>query len=241
MPLTEEDARRPSLDGTGLSGSDGQAGRERRAAERHDADIVSRLRLPASEHDCQILDLSATGMRVVSPDTLVNMGEQVAIETQGFPLFLGTVSWRRDDAFGVQFARPLSDDIVAGLISFSRRVRTTRAQRMALNRSAMAYFDGNRIDVIVCNIAVGGLMMATREHLRKGHRNLVRSGQALMIQFPELLPIGGHVRWTCGVQCGVMFSRPLKPSVAEDIVGEANLSSAFMDDVRRAQRDLGKR
>lgn len=241
MPLTEEDARRPSLDGTGLSGLDGQAGRERRAAERHDADIVSRLRLPASEHDCQILDLSATGMRVVSPGTMVNLGEQVAIETQGFPLFLGVVSWRRNDAFGVQFVRPLSDDIVAGLIRFSRRVRTARAERMALNRSAIAYFDGNRIDVAVGNIAVGGLMMATHEHLRKGHRNLIRSGQALMIQFPELLPIGGHVRWTCGLQCGVMFSRPLKPSVAEDIVGETNLSSAFMDDVRRAQRDLGKR
>jgi hypothetical protein len=226
---------------SGLPGIGQQAARERRAAERHDADIVSRLRLPASEHDCQILDLSKTGMRVSSPGALVNMGEQVAIETQGFPLFLGTVSWRRDDAFGVQFARPLSDDVVAGLIDFSRRVRTPRAQRMALHRPAIAYFNGNRIEVVVCNIAVGGLMMATREHLRKGHRNLIQSGQALMIEFPELLPIGGHVRWTCGMQCGVMFSKPLRLSVAEDIVGEANRSSAFMDDVRRAQKSLVRR
>ncbi len=224
-----------------MFGIDGQAGRERRAAERHDAEIVSRLRLPASEHDCQILDLSSNGMRVVSPDSLITIGEQVAIETQGFPPFLGTITWCRNHEFGVRFPRSLSDDIVAGLISFSRRVRTPRAQRMALNRAAIAYFDGNRIDVIVGNIAVGGLMMATREHLRKGHRNLIRSGQALMIEFPELLPIGGHVRWTCGVQCGVMFSKPLKPSVAEDIVGETNLSSAFMDDVRRAQKALAKR
>ncbi len=240
-PRAEDDAGRPPVEGTGLSGIGGEAGRERRSSERHDADIVSRLRLPASEHDCQILDLSATGMRVVSPDSLINMGEQVAIETQGFPLFLGTVTWRRGDEFGVQFARPLSDDILQGLISFSRRVRTQRAPRMALNRQAIAYFDHNRIDVAVGNIAVGGLMMATHEHLRKGHRNLIRSGQALMIQFPELLPIGGHVRWTCGLQCGVMFSRPLRPSVAEDIVGETNLSSAFMDDVRRAQKALAKR
>lgn len=224
-----------------MSGIGGQAGHERRSAERHDADIVSRLRLPASEHDCQILDLSATGMRVASPDSLVNMGEQVAIEMQGFPLFLGTITWRKSDKFGVRFARPLSDDIVAGLIDFSRRVRAPRTQRMALHRSAIAYFDGNRIEVLVCNIAVGCLMMATREHLREGHRNLIQSGQTLTIEFPELLPIGGHVRWTCGVQCSVMFSKPLKASVAEDIVGEANLSSAFMEDVRRAQRDMGER
>lgn len=235
------DAGRPILDGTGLPGIGNKAGHDRRAAERHDADIVSRLRLPASEHDCQILDLSATGMRVVSPGALVNTGEQVAIETQGFPLFLGTVSWRRNDAFGVRFARPLSDDILQGLISFSRRVRTQRAPRMVLNRAAIAYFDHNRIDVTVGNIAVGGLMMATHEHLRKGHRNLIQTGQALMIEFPDLLPIGGHVRWTCGLQCGVMFSKPLKLSVAEDIVGERNTSSAFIEDVRRAQKVFGKR
>ncbi len=61
-----------------------------------------------------------------------------------------------------------------------------------------------------------------------------------MIQFPELLPIGGHVRWTCGLQCGVMFSKPLKLSVAEDIVGETNLSSAFMDRVRQVQKALDR-
>ncbi len=240
-PDSVVDAGRSPLKGIGLPGIGGEAGHERRAAERHDADIVSRLRLPASEHDCQILDLSATGMRVVASGALVNIGEQVAVETQGFPLFLGTVTWRREDEFGVRFARPISGDILQGLISFSRRVRSPRAARMALNRPAIAYFDGNRIDVTVGNISVGGLMMATHERLRKGHHNLIQNGQALMIEFPDLLPIGGHVRWTCGVQSGVMFSKPLKLSVAEDIVGETNLSSAFMRDVRRVHRTLADR
>ncbi len=237
---TQTDADPLRLASGGLSAIGGEAGEDRRATERHDADIVSRLRLPASEHDCQILDLSATGMRVVSPGALVNIGEQVAIEAQDFPLFLGTATWRRGDEFGVRFARPLSEAIFQGLINYSRRVRSPRAPRMALNRPAIAYFDHNRIDVIIGNIAVGGLMMATHERLRKGHRNLIQSGQALMIEFPELLPIGGHVRWTCGVQCGVMFSKPLKLSVAEDIVGEANLASAFIADVRRAERARGE-
>lgn len=205
-------------------------------APTHEATLTGRLRTPASEHDCEIRDLSTDGMKVISPSAIAVIGEQVVIETQDFPAFPGIVSWTEGGEFGVEFATPVSADVINGVVKLTRRVRTARANRFGLELPSTVYFDHTRHDVMVCNISVGGLMMTTQGPIRRGQRKIMHRGQALMIEFPELLPVGGHIRWTCGAKCGIMFSKLLTLQMAEDIVRMANVPAAFLEDVRLASR-----
>lgn len=219
----------------------GESSEERRSERRRETEVTGRLRLPASEHDCRIVSLSAGGMTVLAADAVVTVGEQVGVVTQELPHLLGIVRWSRGTTFGVQFARPLTEDVIDHMAKFRRRVRTPRAGRAKVELPGLVYFDGSRHEVIVGNISVGGLMFTTRNLVKRGQRKLIRDGQALMIEFDELLPIGGHVRWTCGSTCGVMFSKLLSLPMAEEIVRLGNLSTAWLDDVRLSHCDYEER
>lgn len=70
----------------------------------------------------------------------------------------------------------------------------------------------------------------------RGERRLIRRGQPLMIHFPDMLPIGGHVRWTLGAKVGVMFTRLLPMAMAEDIQRVGGLPIGWLDDVEQAHR-----
>ncbi len=211
---------------------------DRRTEVRHEAQITGRLRLPASEHDCMIVDLSPAGMSVAAPGALVTIGEQVAVVTQDLPRLFGIICWSRGAKFGVRFPRPLPPEVIEHAGRVRRRVRVPRAGRAEVEIDGIVYFDGTRHEVVVGNISAGGLMMTTKIPVRRGQRKPIRDGQALMIEFPDLLPIGGHVRWSCGAKSGVMFSRLLSFAMAEAIVRLGNLSPAWLDDVRLAHRDF---
>lgn len=202
------------------------------------AQIRGRLRLPASEHDCELTELSEEGMTLAAPEAVVTPGVQVTLMTQDLPLLLGVVTSQQHGNLVVRFARPLTADVLAKVAQLRRRIRGPRAGRADLELPSSVYFDGVRHVVVVRNISAGGLMMTTQLPVRRGQRKLVRTGQALMIHFPELLPVGGHVRWTCGGTCGVMFSKLLSQDMAEDIARLAGLPGSWIDDVRLAREDF---
>ncbi len=207
---------------------------EQPPAPDHEVGITGRLRLPALERDCQVFDLSSEEMEVVAPGAVVCVGEQVAVITQDLPDLHGIVCAIRDEAFGVRFARPLSSDVIALGSRLKRRVRSPRALRAEVDLPIRVHFDGVAHDVLASNISVGGLMMMAQGPVRRGERKLFRQGQALMIEFPELLPIGGNIRWTCGAKCGVMFSKLLTLPMAEEIRRLGHLPQAWLDVVRSA-------
>lgn len=200
----------------------------------HEIGITGRLRLPALERDCQLFDLSAEAMEVVAPGAVVCVGEQVAVITQDLPDLHGIVCSIQDEAFGVRFIRPLSAEVIALGSRLKRRVRSPRALRAEIDLPIRVHFGGVGYDVLVSNISAGGLMMMTQGPVRRGERKLFRQGQALMIEFPELLPIGGNIRWTCGAKCGVMFSKLLTLPTAEEIQRLGHLSQTWLDVVRSA-------
>ena len=214
--------------------------RNRRTAPRQETDVAARLRLPTSEHDCTIVDLSTGGMNVAAHDAVVAVGQQVSVITQNFPKLAGIVRWTAAGMFGVQFSQPITEQLIEKMGQIRRRIRLPRSARLPTELPCVVFFDGHRFDVTVENIAVGGMKMTTSEALDIGKRRTIRRGQALMIQFPDLLPIGGHVRWTCGTQCGIMFSRLLPIPVAEEIRRLGNLSHAWLEDVRQTHFELGK-
>lgn len=206
----------------------------RRTEARHETAVIGRLRLPASEHECRIIDLSTGGMQVVAPDAAVSVGQQVAVATRNFPALVGIVCWSRDGSFGVQFLKPIPQKLIPRLGRFKRRIRRPRAPRVPLSVPAVVFFDGIRRRVKVGNISVGGLMITAVQDGSKP----IREGQALMIEFPELLPIGGHVRWTADNRCGIMFARLLPVAAAAEIGRLAGLGPAWLQEVRRAHSEL---
>lgn len=203
-----------------------------------EAPIGGRLRLPASEHECLIVRLDRLEMSVAAPAAVVVAGQQVTVFTQDLPRLLGLVTWVERGTLGVRFARPLTAEMLAKVALLKRRVRTPRAARVKVELPSSVYFGGERHEVVVRNISAGGLMMTTQVAVRRGQRKLIRDGQALMIHFPELLPIGGHVRWSCGGTCGVMFSKLLSIEVAEHVARLTGLPNGWIDDVRLARADL---
>lgn len=212
--------------------------RDRRTAPRHEAEVSARLRMPASEHDCTIIDLSTGGMNVVAPDAAVSVGQQVAVFADNFPLLAGVVRWVRNGMFGVQFARPIAPELIEGIGKNRRRVKVPRAARAHVELPIKLYFDGTRHDVVTGNISVGGVMLTMTLPEGKRPRKPIRKGQALMIEFPDQLPIGGHVRWVSGDQCGIMFSKLLAVPIAEEIQRLGNLSPAWIEDVRQVHIDM---
>ncbi|WP_165374779.1 PilZ domain-containing protein [Sphingomonas montana] len=212
---------------------------ERRSEPRFETTVTGRVRLPASEHECQIADISTTGMNVFAPDAMINVGLQVAVMSQGLPLLVGIVRWFNGGSFGVQFNKPISADIIERVSQLKRRVRSPRASRVKADFSAQVFFDSKIFPIIVRNISIGGLMMTTEPSFIRGKRKPIQIGQPLMIHIPDLFPFGGHVRWSCGSQYGVMFSKFLPSSVAHDISRIGNLNPAWIDDVRLTHMELG--
>lgn len=212
---------------------------DRRSAERHEAEVAARLQLPTAEHDCQILDLSTGGMSVVAQEAVLMPGMQVAVLAQSLPALIGTVRWARPDgAFGVQFTRSISASVIDKMGQIKRRVRTPRARRAELELPCIIWFGSIRYPVIVSNISVGGLLMIDPQPPMRGQRRLIRRGQPLMIHFPDMLPVGGHVRWTMGAKIGVMFTKLLPIAMAEEIQRMSGLPLAWLDDVRQAHVSL---
>lgn len=212
---------------------------DRRSAPRHEAEVEGRLQLPTAEHDCRILDLSTGGMSVVAQEAVLMPGMQVAVLAQSLPALVGTVRWSRSDgAFGVQFTRPIAASVIEKIGQLKRRIRSPRARRANLELPCVIWFDGIRYPVMVSNISVGGLMMIDPQPPMRGQRRLIRRGQPLMMHFPEMLPVGGHVRWTLGAKIGVMFTKLLPIAMAEEIQRISGLPIAWVDDVRQAHIDL---
>lgn len=212
---------------------------DRRLDPRFETTLTGRLRLPASEYDCQIADISAGGMNVIAPHALVTVGLQVAVFSQGLPRLVGIIRWINGPSFGVQFTNPIPQQVIERMGQLKRRVRSPRAARVKTALPAHVFFDGAQYPVVVRNISVGGLMMTSDQPVQKGKRKPIRTGQALMIEIADLLPIGGHVRWSCGSQYGIMLSKFLSVAIAEEIGRMGNLNPAWIDDVRLAHIEAG--
>lgn len=212
---------------------------DRRSAPRYEAEVAGRLQLPTIEHDCRVVDVSTGGMSVFSEEAMLMPGMQVAVLTQTLPALIGSVRWHRPDGmFGVQFTRTISQATIEKMGRLKRRIRTPRAHRVKLELPCVVQFNGAAHPVIVTNIAVGGLLMIDQRPAPRGKRRVIRRGQPLMIHFPDMLPIGGHVRWTCGTKIGAMFTRLLPLAMAEDLQRMCDLPSAWVEEVRQAHADL---
>lgn len=110
-----------------MSESTSIPGDPRRRAQRREARAASTMRAGgASPHDVTVVDLSATGLRIVSNADLA-MGQEISIGLAGAGATRAFVAWRRGNQYGCVFARPLSAEDEALAFSNAAPVTLGRA------------------------------------------------------------------------------------------------------------------
>ncbi|UAK23491.1 PilZ domain-containing protein [Sphingomonas nostoxanthinifaciens] len=99
---------------------------EARRAERREANAASTLRTEgAAPLDVVVLDLSATGLRIVTNADLA-IGQEVSIGLAGAGATRAFVAWRRDSQYGCAFTQPLSAEDEARAFSNSTPIALGR-------------------------------------------------------------------------------------------------------------------
>lgn len=201
---------------------------ERRAAPRHETEIDARLCVMGREHDCTIRNVSTRGMTVTLDTVDLCVGIQVLVTFGAMRRFCGTVRWFRGRSIGIEFVKPLTLDQVYDMRRSTPAGMQPRVGRGRVKLPATARLADRNCWVEILNISVGGLMMAAGF--------ATRPGQRLMIEFPDMLPMGGHVRWSSAGACGVMFSKLLPIPAAQELARRGGLSDAWLDEVRMVHR-----
>ena len=211
--------------------ADGLArGIEPRIAPRHETEIGAKLCVVDHEYDCTIRNVSTFGMTVALEVVHLCVGIQVLVVCESVPTLCGTIRWARGGAFGIEFVKPLSLDQVFKMRQSAPAGMQPRPGRARLRMPAVARFADQSRKVDVLNLSVGGLMMASGL--------APKPGQRLMVEFPDLRPIGGHVRWSSVGSCGVMFAELLPISAAEELAQRGGLPVGWLDEVRMVHQTV---
>ena len=197
---------------------------EPRIAPRHETEITARLCVAGREYDCTIRNVSTRGMTVALDVVHLGVGIQVLVTCDAVPSLCGTIRWFRSGAFGVEFVKPLSLDQLQKMRQSVPAGMQARPGRARLRMAAVARFGDQSRRIEVLNLSVGGLMMASGL--------APKPGQRLTIEFTDLVPIGGHVRWSGVGSCGVMFSELLPIPAAEELARRGGLPDGWLEEVR---------
>lgn len=204
---------------------------ENRQAPRHEVAIAGVLEVASAEFPCTIRSLSPSGMMVEAEQVSLCIGQQIVVTPDGGAPLFGIVRWFRGQSFGAQFPTPLPLDLVrraSNVVPIGMRARAGRAR---VRLPATARFGVVTREIEVLNVSVGGLMLKSPLPFP--------SAQGLMIDFPDMLPLGGHVRWGMNGMNGLMFTRLLPVHAAEVIAKRANLGDGWLAEVRDAHRLAG--
>lgn len=203
---------------------------EQRGAPRHEVAIPSRIAINGVETDCEIRNLSSTGMTVTVPGAAICAGQQVVVATERMGDLYGIVRWSRDETHGVQLSRPLSLDALYHGKFCAPEGLQPRPARARVKLQATVRIGSVRRKVEVGNISAGGLMMLSALPFQPG--------QGLMIDFDDILPLGGHVRWCSGTRSGVMFTKLMPMHAAEELARRCGLGQSWLEEVQAAHDQL---
>lgn len=204
---------------------------ESRQAPRHEVAISAVLELASVEYPCTIRSLSPSGMMIEAEQVSLCVGQQIVVTSAGCEPLIGIVRWFRGRSFGAQFPTPIPLDLVHRASNVVPKGMRARSGRARVRLPAIARFGVVSRNIEVLNVSVGGLMLKS---------NLpFASAQGLMIEFSDMLPLGGHVRWGMNGMNGLMFIKLLPLAAAEEIARRAHLGEGWMDEVRAAHRRAG--
>jgi len=197
---------------------------EGRISPRHSTEIEAKLCLLGHEHDCVIQNISIHGMTIALEGVDFCVGVQVLVSCEMAPTLCGTIRWISQGTYGVQFVTPLALGQVYQMRDLVPLGKQPRIGRARIRLPANVYFSDQTRSAEVQNLSVGGLMMVLGMPPKPGQR--------LMIELPNMLPLGAHVRWSGRGRCGIMFSRLLPIATCEELAVHCRLPESWLEEAR---------
>lgn len=174
---------------------------ERRAADRVQTVFrVGRVITAFDEGLARIRNMSdrGAGLRMPIPVTL---SDSLTLELAEGMELRGQVVWKQEDAFGLQFDRPIDCTALLATLAAGLRGGTTRPVRLPIATTALTRSERGLRNVRVVDISQRGLKLE--------HDGSLTAGLDLKVTLPCGLDRHGIVRWTRENRAGVMLLEPL--------------------------------
>ena len=189
---------------------------DRRLQERHT--LVLRVGLLENEGNasfCLLTNISPQGVQVKLYAS-VREGSKVCLRVGDEDALEGRVAWVRDENAGIAFAKSLEPETllrVRQMISPDRRRSSPRVNAPA---RATLRTGGRTYAADLCDISTSGAKIRTK-------RPIESEGIAILV-LRNLPGLRGYVRWTDGLEAGLVFESPIPIQIIAGWLGERNSS-----------------
>lgn len=206
---------------------------EQRRTPRHDAALSAQVVSGSNVYSAQIRNISAGGATLAFKSMpALFVGAQILVRAAGFSPFSGSIRWIEGNECGLAFNVALAEDMLknnAVLFDPGKRARPGRA-RITLHATARAPGIDRRVTVE--NIGPGGAQISSGLPLS------APVGSGLMLEIAGIQPIGAYVRWARKGYLGLMFSKLLPLSAAEEIAVRCSIHPSWIKEVAAAHAAL---
>jgi hypothetical protein len=166
---------------------------------------------------CIVQNISAAGVQVMPYGTL-SVGTNLSLRISDETPVDGTVVWTRDGAAGIQFARPLSPDL---LVRVAEKMVTHRRRTAARGTTALEGLvstGGQTHAVTISDLSVAGARLRTSPS--------VTFGETATVEVPGLPRLVAQIRWSDGGEHGVTFQTPVPKQLIGDLISAGHSSQA---------------
>ncbi len=182
---------------------------ERQAAPRSSVWVAGRLTAGELTFPCDVLNVSAGGVRIRSAQTCVPETE-MTLQIDGHAGITVKEAWRSDDLAGLRFVAP--PEAVTGFLRSLETVEPSimeqrRFRRCSVLWTACVFSAGRTIDAVVLNLSAGGARVRLKQMAALDDRATVSIGR-----FGDF---AGRVVWRDGDEIGLEFLDPPERIVAK--------------------------
>ncbi len=182
---------------------------ERQAAPRSSVWIAGRLTAGELTIPCDVLNVSAGGVRIRSAMPCAADAEMM-LEIDGHDGITVKEAWRNDDLSGLRFVAPA--DVVTGFLKSLESVEPSimeqrRYRRCSVLWTACVFSGGQTMDAVVLNLCAGGARVRLKGSSEVDDRATVSIGR-----FGDF---AGRLVWRDGNEFGLAFLDPPEHIVAK--------------------------
>jgi hypothetical protein len=188
----------PEVDITGdEAGAD-----DRRRANRHVSVLVlAKLVSEGVAQMCKVRDISSTGMRIETRETL-RPGQSLSVEFRSGRRVEGVVRWVREPHAGVEFATELAVEILLGHADRTTIAPRARQPRFERDAEAVVTRDQLHKPARLLNISLTGACL--------GDADAFRIHDPVIVTIDGLSPRSGEVVWVEEGRIGVRFLQAIE-------------------------------
>lgn len=185
---------------------------DRRLQERHT--LVLRVGLLENEGNasfCLLKNISSKGVQVklYSP---VREGTNLCLRVGDEDALEGRVAWVRDGNAGITFRKSLEPDTLLRVRQVISADKRRSSPRVIASARATLRTGGRTYAADLCDISTSGAKIRTK-------RPIISEGMAILV-LRNMPGLRAYVRWTDGLDCGLVFESPIPIQIIAGWLGE---------------------